>query len=124
MAVSSRRATSRHERAKATRRRIAEAAGRLFVEQGYVATTIADIAHVAGVAPQTVYFVYGSKASVLAAVMDIEIVGDAEPTPLLERPPVKRIAGTNDPRRRVERIVALACDVTERLAPLYELVRA
>jgi AcrR family transcriptional regulator len=124
MALSSPRGASRHEKAKATRRRIAEAAGRLFVDQGYTHTTIADIAHAAGVAPQTVYFVYGTKANVLAAVMDIEIVGDAEPIPLLERPPLKRIAGINDPSRRLERIVTLACNVTEQLAPLYELVRA
>ena len=122
MGVSSSR-VSRDERAKVTRHRIATAAAGLFVDQGYVNTTVADIAHAAGVAPQTVYFVYGSKANVLAAVMDIEIVGDAEPTPLLQRPPVRRIAAIKNPSRRLERIVALACEVTERLAPLYELVR-
>jgi AcrR family transcriptional regulator len=124
MATSRSRPTSRHDRARDTRRRIAEAGHRLFVDRGYAQTTIADIARLAGVAPQTVYFVFGTKASVLAEVLDIQIVGDVEPIPLLERPAVTRIARIADPRRRLERLVALACDVTERLAPLYELARS
>lgn len=115
---------TRQERAKDTRRRIVEAGHRLFLERGFVETTIADIAGAARVAPQTVYFVFGTKASVLSAVMDVEIVGDPDPTPLLERPAVKRIAGNADPSRRLERIVTLAGDVTQRLAPLYELARS
>jgi AcrR family transcriptional regulator len=106
-----------------TRQRICDAAKELFLSRGYTGTTITDIALGAGVAQQTVYFVYRSKAAVLAAVMDAEIVGDSEEVPLLERPQVRRIARVADPSRRLERLVGVACDVTSRLAPLYEVVR-
>lgn len=57
--------TLRDERAQVTRRRIADAARRLFASHGYAATTLAGIAAEAGVAVQTVYAVYGSKAGIL-----------------------------------------------------------
>jgi AcrR family transcriptional regulator len=55
----------RAERAAVTRRRIAEAARSLFGSRGYGATTLHDIAVAAEVAVQTVYAVFGSKASIL-----------------------------------------------------------
>ena len=60
-----RRPTLREERAALTRSRIAQAARRLFASQGYGATTLAAVAAEAGVAVQTVYAVYGSKAEIL-----------------------------------------------------------
>lgn len=96
----------------------------MFLTRGYSATTITEIARAAGVAHQTVYFTYGSKAAVLAATLDTEIVGDAEAVPLLDRPQVRRIGRTADPMWRLRQVVDVACDVTERLAPLYEIVRS
>jgi AcrR family transcriptional regulator len=55
----------RAERAAVTRRRIAQAARGLFATRGYGATTVRDIAVAAEVAVQTVYAVFGSKASIL-----------------------------------------------------------
>ena len=48
-----------------TRTRIAQAGRRLFASRGYGATTLAAVAEEAGVAVQTVYAVYGSKAEIL-----------------------------------------------------------
>jgi AcrR family transcriptional regulator len=59
------RPSLRAERAAVTRRRIAEAARRLFARDGYGATTLQAIADEAGVAVQTVYAVFGSKAGIL-----------------------------------------------------------
>jgi AcrR family transcriptional regulator len=115
--------TGRQLRAAATRRKIRDAARELFLAQGYVGTTIPDIARAAGLAHQTVYFTYGSKAGVLSAVVDAEIVGDLDAVPLLQRPQVRRIAAITDPARRLRRVVAVLCDVTERVAPLYEIAR-
>ena len=106
-----------------TRQRICASAKELFLSRGYDHTTITQIAKGAGVAQQTVYFVYGSKAAVLAAVLDVEIVGDADVVPLLERPQVSRLARVAVPRQRLQRIVRVATEITERLAPLYEIVR-
>jgi AcrR family transcriptional regulator len=60
----------RAERAAATRRRIADAARVLFTRDGYGATTLQAVADEAGVAVQTVYAVYGSKAGILAELRD------------------------------------------------------
>jgi len=60
----------RAERAAVTRARIAGAARRLFARDGYGATTLKGIAVEAGVAVQTVYAVYGSKAGILAALRE------------------------------------------------------
>lgn len=65
-----RRSTLRAERAQVTRRRIADAARRMFGRDGYATTTLAGIASEAGVAVQTVYAVYGSKAGILAALRE------------------------------------------------------
>lgn len=116
--------STRQQRAQHTRQQICGAAKDLFLSQGYSATTITDIAAAAGVAHQTVYFVFGSKAAVLSAIVDAEIVGDLDAVPLLDRPHVRRIAQLDDPVRRLQRIVTVSCDITQRVAPLYELVRS
>jgi AcrR family transcriptional regulator len=64
------RPTLRDERAEVTRRRIADAARTLFGSRGYGATTLQAVADEAGVAVQTVYAVYGSKAGILHALRD------------------------------------------------------
>ncbi len=115
--------TSRRSQAVQTRQRIRDAARELFLADGYSAATITEIARTAAVAPQTVYFTYGSKAAILSAVIDAEIVGDLEPVPLLDRPAAKRVTAVTDPAERLRRAVTLLCDVTERVAPVYELAR-
>jgi TetR/AcrR family transcriptional regulator of autoinduction and epiphytic fitness len=66
----------RAERARATRRAVLAAARRLFVADGYGATTMAAVADEAGVAVQTVYAVFGNKRTILAEVLDVSIAGD------------------------------------------------
>ncbi len=119
-----RASSTRQQRAQQTRRRICAAAKELFLTRGYMATTITEIARSAGVAHQTVYFVFGSKAALLSAIMDAEIVGDLDPVPLLDRPHIRRIAQVVEPARRLHRVVTVACDITQRVAPLYEIVRS
>ncbi len=73
--------------AEVRQRRIVEAATRLFVDQGYSATSIDQIAAAADVSPQTVYATYGSKAAVLSRAIYVAVVGDYEPVPLADRIP-------------------------------------
>lgn len=68
--VKSRVGSVRAERAAETRRRIEAAARAMFAGRGYGATTLHDIAGEAGVAVQTLYAVYGSKAGILGALRD------------------------------------------------------
>jgi AcrR family transcriptional regulator len=61
----------------ATRQRVVAAAAPLFVRDGYVETTMAGIARAAGVAVQTLYLSFGSKAAVLEAAL--AVVPDDQP---------------------------------------------
>ncbi|MBW0119625.1 TetR/AcrR family transcriptional regulator [Pseudonocardia abyssalis] len=63
---------TRSARAEATRTRIVDAAAPLFVERGYLDTTMSGLARAAGVAVQTLYLSFGSKAAVLEAVLDAD----------------------------------------------------
>jgi len=77
------RPTLRDERARVTRRRIADAARSLFRSRGYGATTLQAVADEAGVAVQTVYAVYGSKAGILHELRD-SVVRQPEADDLFE----------------------------------------
>jgi AcrR family transcriptional regulator len=68
------RSPVRDEHARRTRLSILEAARRLFVENGYAATSIREIAAAAGVAESTTYHVFRDKATLLWAVVQ-HIVG-------------------------------------------------
>ncbi|HSB65838.1 MAG TPA: helix-turn-helix domain-containing protein, partial [Anaerolineales bacterium] len=62
--------TLRQRQAQATRSMIVTAAQALFLEQGYICTTIDIIAERAGVATSTVYAIFGSKRGILRAIRD------------------------------------------------------
>ena len=62
--------TYRQRQAQATRSLIVAAAQALFLEQGYICTTIETIAERAGVATSTVYAIFGSKRGILRAIRD------------------------------------------------------
>jgi len=62
--------THRQRQAQETRNLIVAAAQALFLEQGYICTTIETIAERAGVATSTVYAIFGSKRGILRAIRD------------------------------------------------------
>ncbi|MFB9995160.1 TetR/AcrR family transcriptional regulator [Deinococcus oregonensis] len=66
--VNSSHLTHRQRQALATRQLIIDAATTLFLERGYVATTIDTIAQHAGVAVSTVYNTFGNKSGILAGI--------------------------------------------------------
>src|SRR6266508_6740329 len=66
----------REQKARATRSAVLGAAKKLFIAEGYGATTIQAIADEADVAVQTVYAVFGNKRSILAELVDVSIAGD------------------------------------------------
>ncbi len=67
----------RAEQAAITTRRILDAARRRFGDGGYAATTLREIASDAGVAVQTVYAVFGSKANILRALRESVVTDPA-----------------------------------------------
>jgi AcrR family transcriptional regulator len=94
---SARRPTLREERAAVTRNRILDAARHRFFEDGYAATTLRAVAEEAGVAVQTVYAVFGSKAAILAELRALAVnqpEADAAGRAALGEPtPERRLAG-------------------------------
>jgi AcrR family transcriptional regulator len=113
----------REERAHATRARIVEAALRLFLGRGYVATTVEAIAAEAAVAPATVYQAFGTKHAILARVLDTAIAGDAAPVELLKREWVARTRRQRDARRRLATVARHAAEVAARTAAVKEVMR-
>lgn len=113
----------RRQRSRRTRARVVEAAAQLFTNQGYVATTIGAVAALAGVAVQTVYYVFGTKRNLLAAVLDATVAGDADPVAVVERPWVDVLAAERDTDRAVELLVEAGVEIVARTTPIYEVVR-
>ncbi len=67
-----------------TRELIVASAGELFLENGYLSTSIEAIASRAGVAIQTIYNSVGNKPSLLSAVLDAAVAGQNAPATVPE----------------------------------------
>lgn len=115
--------TVKSDRARATRRRVVDTAHRLFLDRGYAATTIQQIATDAGIAVQTVYFHFGNKATVLKELLDVLAVGDDEPVPLLDRPWVRQLREETDGRRALAIWVGQGHVILTRVAPVMRILR-
>jgi AcrR family transcriptional regulator len=113
----------REERARHKRQRVADAALWLFLEHGYMATTIEAIARKAAVAPATVYQAFGTKQAILARILDQAIAGDAQPAALLDRDWVKQASRHPDPRQRLALVIRHTSHVAARTAPVKEVMR-
>jgi TetR/AcrR family transcriptional regulator, regulator of autoinduction and epiphytic fitness len=114
----------RARRALETRRRIRSAARDLFVEQGYTATTMQQIAANADVAWQTVYSVFGTKAAILSEVFDVTVAGDDEPIPLAERPFVQDIADAKEPHDKARIFAAHLREANARTAGIQSVIES
>jgi AcrR family transcriptional regulator len=88
------RSTRRAEQARRTRRRILDTAREAFVARGYAGTTVRAVAADAGVSVPTVELLFGTKAALLKAAIDVAIAGDDEPVPVLDRPWTEAARGT------------------------------
>ncbi|MGW5635537.1 TetR/AcrR family transcriptional regulator [Streptomyces sp. NPDC003832] len=111
-------------KARETRRRIIDAAGALFVERGYGATKLQEIADRAGVAVQTIYFVFRNKPSLLKELVDVAIAGDDEPVPTMERPWFQEVLTAPTAEAALAGLVVGTRGTLERVAAINEMVRA
>ena len=98
------RSTRRAEQVAEKRRTILEAADARFRADGYGAVTMPEIAREAGVAVETIYRAFGSKAGLFTAVIDAAVAGGAARAerPVEERPAIRALIEEPDPRRQVE----------------------
>lgn len=106
-----------------TRQRIIETGAELFLRQGYAATTLEQIATQAGVAVQTVYFHFRNKRTILMRAVEILVVGDEEPVPMIERPPARQAMTEPDPRRAIALWVENGRQINERVMPMLRVLR-
>lgn len=113
----------RDEQAARTRTRILDAASDLFLDRGYARTTIKDIADQAGVARDTVYAVFGSKARVLTALIDLRLVPDGSVASARERPEALAVRDEIDQRKQIELFASFIAGISTQLRPVFEILR-
>lgn len=114
----------RSEQTALARSRILSAAEGLFVERGYLGTTLAAIATEAGVSVQTVYNVIGGKSALLKAVHDVQLAGDDEPIAMFQRPKFQAMIAAPNARECLAAYAALARDISERNMELLRMAKA
>src|SRR3954452_22373937 len=85
----------RVEQAAATRAAVLAAARELFVHNGYTATTIAQIAERARVAPDTIYTTVGRKPALLRELVETAISGTDQAVPAQQRDYVVQISAAD-----------------------------
>jgi AcrR family transcriptional regulator len=112
-------APPKRARALATQQRIVKAAFALFCERGYSGTTMAHIGEAAGVAVQTVYFTFHTKAAVLSRAYDFAVTGEGEPRVPTEQRWYHAMAEADDVVEALGFLVAGVGEITRRLTPLY-----
>jgi AcrR family transcriptional regulator len=108
--------------AEARQRRIIDAAAALFIEKGFGATSIDQIAATADVSPESIYAKYGSKAGVLSAVIEVALVGDHDGIAVVDRAPgLADISGAHCAARFADYAKFIRA-LNERVAPLIRVM--
>ena len=113
----------RREQAETTRRAILQAAQRLFSEQGYAATTMAQVASAADVSLKTVYLAFESKAGVLRALWHLQLRGDQDDAPVAQRSWYQEVLDEADPAVKLSLNARNGRAVKERAGVLLGVIR-
>jgi AcrR family transcriptional regulator len=113
----------RDEQAARTRVRILDAAAELFLQNGYGRTTMKNIADRAGVARDTVHAVFGNKARVLTALIDVRLVPDDSVANITQRADAQAIKDEVDQRKQIELFADFITRVSTQLRPVFEVLR-
>jgi AcrR family transcriptional regulator len=116
------RPDKRAERSRRTRESIIEAARELFVAQGYGTTNLQDVADRAGVAVQTIYFVFRNKRTLFKEVVDATIAGDTEPVATMEREWFRAACAADTAADQLRAHVHGTREILERVAPITPLI--
>lgn len=113
---------TRREKAAATRERMLRAAIEVFAEEGYVGARMADIAGRAGVAVQTVYFVFHTKPELIQACYEYAVLGPDRLLPP-DQPLFRGIRKARSGRAALRAFVAGNTAITARVARTDEVAR-
>lgn len=113
---------SEQARTRFARREVVAAASALFVEQGFAATTMAELSERAQIPPATVYRLFGSKVGILKAWLDVAIGGDDAPVPVASRPHVAELLADTDPRDLIVGFVRVTSAINGRSNNVYRVL--
>lgn len=108
------RSQARAVAAEETRRRIREAAIELFASQGYLGTTLREVARRAGVGERTLYDSFGSKFRLWRHIVNMLTMGDDQRVPAADRPDAVAARQLDDPREAVAAHCAIGAALMER----------
>ncbi|WP_067536579.1 TetR/AcrR family transcriptional regulator [Nocardia crassostreae] len=108
----------RAAQAKQTSAEIAGAARKLFVANGWTATTVRDVARAAGVSVPTVYTAYGNKSGLTRALVDAADLSADLPQMIAELE-----AEADSPRRQLAAVAGYDRRLFERAGAVIVLVR-
>ena len=114
---------TRREQAAATKERMIRAAIEVFTGSGYVGARMGDIAHRAGVAVQTVYFTFHTKAELLQACFDFAVLGP-ERLPPMEQPFYADLLAARSGRAAIAAFVAGNTAILARVAAIKEVAES
>jgi len=112
----------RQEATRATKREVVEAARRLFLERGYPATTVAEIAEESGTPQATVYRLFGSKRGILKETLDVTLGGDDEPVEYRHRRDVRSALAEDDPGALLDAFAHLLRELMHRSGALQHVL--
>ncbi len=112
----------REEGAQRTRRTIVAAAWDLFLERGYTAASLRDVAERAGVARPTVTAAFGSKPALLRQITDEALAGDDQPIPVAQRPWFLPVMLATTPGAVLDAYADACVLINGRTARLFEVV--
>ena len=115
--------SGRQQQASRNRRAVIAAAHRLFIKDGFAATTMPAIAAEAGVSVQTVYKAFGNKPGLAKAVFDVAMAGDDDPRPMLQRELLGRVRDAPDPREKFRLYGEFLSQVAPRHVPIQLVIR-
>jgi AcrR family transcriptional regulator len=113
----------RREQAASTRQVILDAAERLFLRDGFAATSVPAVAAEANVALKTVYVGFATKSGVLHALWDARLGGDERPVPVTQRAWYRDLLAEPDPEALLGRLSAQSRQVKQRAGSLMEVIR-
>jgi AcrR family transcriptional regulator len=82
-----------------------------------------DIADLADVARDTVHAVFGNKARVLTALIDLRLVPDSSVANITQRPDAQAIKDEVDQRRQIELFASFITGISTQLRPVFEILR-
>jgi AcrR family transcriptional regulator len=117
------RSPRRLEQAAATRQAVLAAAKGLFVDKGYAATTVAEIAERARVSVDTVYATAGRKPALLRALVETAISGTDRAVPAEQRDYVTRIQAATTAHDKITIYAHAVTGIQQRMAPVFLALR-